>query len=1063
MMDEKVLEDLLECSVCLGRLTTNSKVLPCQHTFCKRCLEQIVRSKNELRCPECRILVTCSVDELPSNILLVRLLDGIKERRRTATASQERSPKSSHGGQGGKGATGDAGAAAQAQKTPATSRGSPVKTNTPHPCAKALYSYEAEEPGDLSFNKGDIIALRQRIDENWYQGELNGQFGFFPVSYVEVIHPLPPDQPTGKAKYKFDVTDNEEDKDCLTFEKDEIVTVIRRVDENWAEGMIGDKIGIFPISFVEMNEAAKSLIDRKSKSRNESTDAEPNIQAPARTDSQSPEDSPSSSAASGSQANSSSNHDSKSKKDKAKRHSFTLLTTSNKASHPQSNHRHSMEISAPVLISSSNPTAAARIDSNTLSSSAPSSSSPPTTQVRTLAHLSHTWHTPGTQVRTLAHLSLTCQTPTCMTQVRALAHLSHTCHTGKKLSTPVTHLSHTCHTPVTQGAEAAAAVATSQTEPAATLGTATNLQANGPTRKSTAEPSSPTIVPSQGPSNVCVARHLHKPQHIRYVAKYSYKPQKSDELELKKADIYLVCEKMQDGWFKGTSLRTGQMGMFPGNYVQPLTRAVTSTTPTRSTSSAPARPASSAPPTRPTSSTPSSRTTPSASGRPASSSTSKSAGGPPPQIVVTASNAASQQVLVVKTSTGTSRVPVPVSPPAQMQSSHPHRSSVPVSRVPQQPGNPAGAVQSSRPASSTCVIHGKTTVAQARALAQPQNRTVAHMRGMNGAHHPQVVTVPNAQVPPQQQQPPRHHVNVRPMVPGQVLMRPVAAVPPQPQTRTVPVQAVQPQAMRHGGARVLVQPSPNPRQAHSQHGGASLQNTPTPHAPTSAAATVTPPNMTAMPDVVANAGRSSPEGATGGVAAPPRPERKDKKEEDRRKGGFIRRLSGATAKKKTSKSGSPPPDCTPPPSPGATAAVPQDAQQLLGAQGGDPAQVAHGRSGSLPVDTDGQHSPEIHHHKSASLDSGVGPSPLAAIGNNNGGAAAAAVPTTPNRRPQTAPLVRERFRAVVPYPPQGDAELELKVGDIVYVHKKREDGWFKGTLQRTGKTGLFPGSFVESF
>ncbi|XP_078602372.1 E3 ubiquitin-protein ligase SH3RF1-like isoform X2 [Branchiostoma floridae x Branchiostoma japonicum] len=980
MMDEKVLEDLLECSVCLGRLTTNSKVLPCQHTFCRRCLEQIVRSKNELRCPECRILVTCSVDELPSNILLVRLLDGIKERRRTATASQGGSPKSSHSGQGGKGASGDAGAASQAQKTPAASRSSPVKTNTPHPCAKALYSYEAEEPGDLSFNKGDIIALRQRIDENWYQGELNGQIGFFPVSYVDVIHPLPPDQPTGKAKYKFDVTDNEEDKDCLTFEKDEIVTVIRRVDENWAEGMIGDKIGIFPISFVEMNEAAKSLIDRKSKSRNESTDAEPNIQAPARTDSQSPEDSPSSSAASGTQANSSSNHDSKSKKDKAKRHSFTLLTTSNKASHPQSNHRHSMEISAPVLISSSNPTAAARIDSNTLSSSAPSSSSPPTVQ----------------------------------------------------------------------GAEAAAAAAaTSQPEPAPSPGTATNLQVNGPTRKSTAEPSSPTIVPNQGPSNV-------------YVAKYSYKPQKSDELELKKADIYLVCEKMQDGWFKGTSLRTGQMGMFPGNYVQPLTRAVTSTTPTRSTSSAPARPASSAPPTRPTSSTPSARTTPSSSGRPASSNASKSGGGPPPQIVVTASTAAPQQVLVVKTSTGTSRVPVPVSPPAQLQSAHPHRSSVPVSRVPQ----PSPAVQSSRPASSTCVIHGKTTVAQARALAQPQNRTVAHMRGMNGAHHPQVVTVPNAQVPPQQQ-PPRHHVSVRPMVPGQVLMRPVATVPPQPQTRTVPVQAVQPQAMRHG-ARVLVQPSPNPRQAHSQHGGA-MQNPPASHAPTSAAVTVTPPNMTAMPDVVANAGRSSPEGATGGAAAPPRPERKDKKEEDRRKGGFIRRLSGATAKKKTSKSGSPPPDCTPPPSPGATAAVPQDAQQLLGAQGGDPAQVAHGRSGSLPVDTDGQHSPEIHHHKSASLDSGVVPSPLAVSNNNNGAtsgsgaAAAAAVPTTPNRRPQTAPLVRERFRAVVPYPPQGDAELELKVGDIVYVHKKREDGWFKGTLQRTGKTGLFPGSFVESF
>lgn len=29
--------------------------------------------------------------------------------------------------------------------------------------------------------------------------------------------------------------------------------MIRRVDENWAEGMLGDKIGIFPISYVEVS------------------------------------------------------------------------------------------------------------------------------------------------------------------------------------------------------------------------------------------------------------------------------------------------------------------------------------------------------------------------------------------------------------------------------------------------------------------------------------------------------------------------------------------------------------------------------------------------------------------------------------------------------------------------------------------------------------------------------------------------------------------------------------------------------------------------------------------
>lgn len=56
-----------------------------------------------------------------------------------------------------------------------------------------------------------------------------------------------------------------------------------------------------------------------------------------------------------------------------------------------------------------------------------------------------------------------------------------------------------------------------------------------------------------------------------------------------------------------------------------------------------------------------------------------------------------------------------------------------------------------------------------------------------------------------------------------------------------------------------------------------------------------------------------------------------------------------------------------------------------------------------------------------------------------------------------------RYRVVVSYPPQSEAEIELKEGDIVFVHKKREDGWYKGTLQRNGRTGLFPGSFVESF
>lgn len=37
----------------------------------------------------------------------------------------------------------------------------------------------------------------------------------------------------------------------IAFQGD-IITVISRVDENWAEGKLGDRTGIFPILFVEV-------------------------------------------------------------------------------------------------------------------------------------------------------------------------------------------------------------------------------------------------------------------------------------------------------------------------------------------------------------------------------------------------------------------------------------------------------------------------------------------------------------------------------------------------------------------------------------------------------------------------------------------------------------------------------------------------------------------------------------------------------------------------------------------------------------------------------------------
>lgn len=77
-MDEKQISELLECSVCLERFDQSCKVLPCQHTFCRQCLDEIILTKHELRCPECRALVTVRVADLPTNILVVRILEGLK-------------------------------------------------------------------------------------------------------------------------------------------------------------------------------------------------------------------------------------------------------------------------------------------------------------------------------------------------------------------------------------------------------------------------------------------------------------------------------------------------------------------------------------------------------------------------------------------------------------------------------------------------------------------------------------------------------------------------------------------------------------------------------------------------------------------------------------------------------------------------------------------------------------------------------------------------------------------------------------------------------------------------
>ena len=69
------IDQQLKCSICLEKFV-QPKFLSCGHTFCKQCLEGVVRESEDpgvIRCPECRIEMHSSVDELPNDFRIERL------------------------------------------------------------------------------------------------------------------------------------------------------------------------------------------------------------------------------------------------------------------------------------------------------------------------------------------------------------------------------------------------------------------------------------------------------------------------------------------------------------------------------------------------------------------------------------------------------------------------------------------------------------------------------------------------------------------------------------------------------------------------------------------------------------------------------------------------------------------------------------------------------------------------------------------------------------------------------------------------------------------------------
>nr|CAB3266050.1 SH3 domain-containing RING finger protein 3 [Phallusia mammillata] len=539
-MNSYFLNDILECSVCFKPLDESNKVLPCQHTFCKACLSAIVRTQKELRCPECRVVVKQRVEDLPSNILLIRLLDGIKFQQDQIKSHSEKHTRR-HSVEGilsepvpASGGAKDGGAkqTKQNEKSQERARSARVQNErpssevqvVPRPHACALFTYKSDQQSDLSFVKDDIVYLLKKIDNNWMSGECNGRMGVFPINYVKVIVPLPTEQPLCVALYDFESKNEGRDRDCLTFNKNEKIVAIRRVDENWAEGVCKDKIGIFPLSFVKLNDEAKKLLDIKDQVPGESNDnIRPNPQR----------------SVSGGAAARRIISNKQGQKQTKKRHSFpTFHAAKAKENEPTTSHRHSMEIldtaSSSVVVPTNNSSIMA-----TTSLSAPST-------------------TPVSSALNAGELVVR------LRQKRP-----------KEISVP----------PTVTPNEPSKLPVLCKMDP--TKLPAAKSSSEGP-RQSRNENTSSTDRPKpadqQTPRMSTPTRHLQSVKMVTAV--YHYEAVKPDELELIKGNSYQLTEVCNDGWCRGRHIISGKVGVFPGNYVKPLTSVpVTRTSPVASRSS----------------------------------------------------------------------------------------------------------------------------------------------------------------------------------------------------------------------------------------------------------------------------------------------------------------------------------------------------------------------------------------------------------------------------------------------------------------------------------------------
>ncbi|XP_007469967.1 PREDICTED: SH3 domain-containing protein 19-like isoform X2 [Lipotes vexillifer] len=163
------------------------------------------------------------------------------------------------------------------------------------PRCVARFEYIGDQKDELSFSEGEIIILKEYVNDEWARGELRERSGIFPLNFVELIEdhptsgtnvlstkvPLKTKKEDSGADYQENSLSAEwcealhsftaETSDDLSFKRGDQILIIERVDSDWYKGRLRDREGIFPAVFVRpcpaeaKSMAALALKGRKAK------------------------------------------------------------------------------------------------------------------------------------------------------------------------------------------------------------------------------------------------------------------------------------------------------------------------------------------------------------------------------------------------------------------------------------------------------------------------------------------------------------------------------------------------------------------------------------------------------------------------------------------------------------------------------------------------------------------------------------------------------------------------------------------------------------------------------